>query len=286
MNFVSDNEFNSRIGFMQGRLSPMVNSKIQAFPYENWQNEFSIAKINNYPLLEWTLDYENPYTNPLMTEDGRREINSLMKVNNLEIATLTGDCFMQAPFWKFSGAFANSLILNLYQIVECCGLIGIKYIVIPLVDGGQINTKHEEDFLVSTLLKIEAYLVSSEVKIIFESDFSPVRLVELMDRLDTSNFGINYDIGNSAALGYDPEEEIGLYGNRIYNVHIKDRLYGGTTVPLGRGDADFEKAFKALNKCAYQGNFILQTARAMDEQHLEVLNSYRNFTIQIAKDYF
>ena len=47
MNLTSDSEFKSRIGFMQGRLSPMVNGKIQAFPYETWKNEFAIAKLNN-----------------------------------------------------------------------------------------------------------------------------------------------------------------------------------------------------------------------------------------------
>ena len=53
-------------------------------------------------------------------------------------------------------------------------------------------------------------------------------------------YGINYDIGNSACLGYDPEEEINNYGDRIYNVHIKDRLLHGSTVPLGSGNADIK----------------------------------------------
>ena len=286
MNLTSDSEFKSRIGFMQGRLSPMVNGKIQAFPYETWKNEFAIAKLNNYSLMEWTLDYEDPFINPLMTEVGRAEIKVLMEGNNLEIPSITGDCFMQAPFWKATGDTAHSLISDLYQIVECCGLVGIKNIVIPLVDDGQLKSKYEEDFLVSTFLNAESDLVGSGVNIIFESDFDPFRLVKLMNRLDTPNFGINYDIGNSAALGFDPLEEIGVYGDRIYNVHVKDRPFGGTTVPLGDGDANFDKVFKALGQIGYQGNFILQTARAMDDRHLEVLNSYRDFTMLTTKDYF
>ena len=34
----------NKIGFMQGRLSPIVDNKIQAFPFGNWEQEFSIAK--------------------------------------------------------------------------------------------------------------------------------------------------------------------------------------------------------------------------------------------------
>ena len=286
MTLIADNKLKSRIGFMQGRLSTMVNGKIQAFPYENWENEFSLAKSNNYSLMEWTLDYEDPFINPLMTKVGRGKIKVLLETNNLKIPSLTGDCFMQAPFWKSTGEITSTLISDLYQIIENCGLLCIKNIVIPLVDGGRINHKYEEDFLVSTLLNSEPSLVDHGVKIIFESDFDPARFVKLMDRLDSPNFGINYDIGNSAALGFHPAEEIGMYWDRIFNVHVKDRLLGGTTVPLGCGDASFEKVFKALGQIGYQGNFILQTARALDERHLDVLNGYREFTLSKAKDYF
>ena len=62
------------------------------------------------------------------------------------------------------------------------------------------------------------------------------------------------------------------------NVHIKDRKYNGITVPLGQGDANFDKVFKNLSKFSYQGNLILQTARALDDNHIEPLVKYRNMT--------
>ena len=37
---------------------------------------------------------------------------------------------------------------------------------------------------------------------------------------------VNYDTGNSAALGYDPDEEFKSYGHKITDLHIKDRLLG------------------------------------------------------------
>ena len=54
------------------------------------------------------------------------------------------------------------------------------------------------------------------------------------------SFGINYDTGNSASLGWDVEEEFANYFDRIYNIHIKDRTLGGTTVDLGTGDVNFQ----------------------------------------------
>ena len=36
-----------KIGFMQGRLSPLVNNQIQSFPLGNWENDFPIALTYN-----------------------------------------------------------------------------------------------------------------------------------------------------------------------------------------------------------------------------------------------
>ena len=46
------------IGFIQGRLSPIINNKIQVFPVENWEKEFSEAKIIGLDMIEWTIDEE------------------------------------------------------------------------------------------------------------------------------------------------------------------------------------------------------------------------------------
>ena len=47
-----------RIVFMQGRLSELVDGKIKAFPWDDWQSEFSFAVAINLHLMEWTLDQE------------------------------------------------------------------------------------------------------------------------------------------------------------------------------------------------------------------------------------
>ena len=68
---------NSRIGFMQGRLSPITDGKIQEFPWKNWRQEFQLANKLGFSIMEWTLDQEKLYENPLMIENGRQEIKRL-----------------------------------------------------------------------------------------------------------------------------------------------------------------------------------------------------------------
>ncbi len=67
--------------------------------------------------------------------------------------------------------------------------------------------------------------------------------------------------------------------DEIMNVHVKDRRLGGTTVPLGDGAANFESVFTALKRAGYTANFILQTARASDGDHVGVLCRYRDMTV-------
>lgn len=64
------------------------------------------------------------------------------------------------------------------------------------------------------------------------------------------------------------------YGHRIGNVHVKDRVRGGSTVPLGDGDADFESVFRSLGASGYEGNYVLQTARAADGDHVAAVVRY------------
>jgi Sugar phosphate isomerases/epimerases len=72
---------------------------------------------------------------------------------------------------------------------------------------------------------------------------------------------VNYDSGNSASLGYDPADEFAAYGTRVGSVHIKDRVNGGGTVPLGSGNTNFKSLFECLGELGYSGDFVLQVAR-------------------------
>jgi len=268
-----------QIGFMQGRLSPLVNGKIQAFPWDYWRDEFLIANEYDFNIIEWTLDQSQLYENPLMTEVGQKEIRALSNKYKISIPSLTGDCFMQAPFYKVDGSKSESLLLDLRNIIISCGKLGVKYIVFPLVDNGRLETKKQEMILKDGLSLVDDLLFQRGIKIVFESDFPPDKLKSFISGFSPENYGINYDIGNSAALGYNSKDEISAYGDRILNVHIKDRILKGTTVPLGKGNANIPKVLKELSEINYDGNYILQTARAVNENHADVLCQYRDQVI-------
>jgi L-ribulose-5-phosphate 3-epimerase len=265
-----------RIGFMQGRFSPLIDKRIQAFPWGHWQSEFALAQNAGLSLMEWTLDQERLHENPLLTPIGQTEIAGLSHAHGVQVGSLTGDCFMQSPFWKATGADGEHLQEDFRAVARACSVVGISMMVLPLVDNGSLSSRIEEDKLIDVLGDHTGLLRKLGVKVVFEFDLAPAELLRFIDRLDPAVFGVNYDIGNSAGLGMNPADEIAAYGHRIVNVHVKDRVIGGTTVPLGTGSADFEAVFVALAKAGYRGNYILQTARAEDGDHAGALCRYRD----------
>lgn len=263
-----------QLGFMQGRLSPIVDGKIQAFPKIHWQDEFQLAQALHLTKMEWTLDQEGLHENPLLTDEGQAQIKQLCETFQLSIPSVTGDCFMQSPFYKAPPEQALSLIDDFKQIVRACGKLNIQYIVVPLVDNGRLENQQQTQALITTLSEMESCFKEQGVKIVFESDYKPAQLKDFIQQFNPSVFGINYDMGNSAALGYDPEEELEAYGSRVYNVHIKDRVLNGVTVPLGKGAVKFETVFSCFRQLKYTGNYIFQTARATHDDHQGVLQEY------------
>ena len=74
--------------------------KFKLFLGMNGVPEFQIASEIGFYKIEWTLDAVGLYENPLLTASGQSEIRSLSKKFGVKLVSVTGDCFMQEPFWK------------------------------------------------------------------------------------------------------------------------------------------------------------------------------------------
>ena len=268
----------NRLGVMQGRLVEPSPGKIQEFPKKNWESEFPILRNLGIHLLEWTIDWQGIDDNPILNESEIPKILKLQIENELVIPSATLDCFMQFPCWHDD--FSESSFLRYKILLENGRTLGLKYLVLPLVDASSINSDYKLESLFDFCKRITPHLISAEVQIVFESDYSSLDLLDFISKFDSRYFGVNYDIGNSASLGYSPKNEIESYGDWIKNVHVKDRELGGSTVPLGEGSADFETVFGTLASINYAGNFILQTARSSTGDHVGVIEKYRDMTLK------
>ncbi len=257
-----------KLGFMQGRLSPIYKNKIQSFPWNNWKEEIKKAQKHKFTLMEWTLDYPNLRKNPLLKNTS--QTLKFIKHNKIHVESITCDFFMQKPFFK-----KNYNINDIIFVLEKLKNTHIKKLVIPLVDNSSIKKIRNKKKIVNQFLKINK-ISNNRFKFLFESDLKPKSLKKFIELFPSKNFGINYDIGNSACNGYNIKEEFKLYGEKIYNIHLKDRKYRDETIRFGQGNSNFKELFKILKKNKYKKNLILQSARHKS-RHLEELILNRKY---------
>ena len=263
------------LGFMQGRLVNSPYNKIQCFPEKEWKKELKLANNNNFKLMEWTVNNANIKKNPILSKKNFYQIKKVAKKYNIKINSLTCDYFMERPFFKKEIKNKNKIINNLKIILSNSQKLNIKFVVIPLVDQSSIKNKTEERTIINffdEILKKEY----KKITILFESDYKPKQLLNFIKKFKSKNIGINYDSGNSSSLGYNFDSEK-IYFKFIKNFHIKDRLLHGKTVRLGNGNAKIKKILQFFKKKKYKGNFILQTARCKNNQHISELNINRNY---------
>ncbi len=271
------------IGIMQGRLSPPVGGKIQAFPWETWEEEFFRARELGFSYIEWLVQIENLSNNPILNQTGRKRIKEITKSTDVEVITCTVDYLMEAPFYKKDCKQKKERFAQLSEIIHACGMFGLESIMLPLVDNGRITTFEEETIFTSAILDLFPLLEKYGMKLTFESDYPLKKLVPFLGRFDKKYVGFTYDTGDRTALCFDIKKEIQALGSRIKNVHIKDRISGGGTVPLGTGDTDFDTCFSMLAKVGYKGPYILQAARGDDEISWNKKN--REFVLEYLRKY-
>ena len=258
----------NNLGVMQGRLLPKYEGKYQAHPRDYWEDEFNIAASFNLKHIEFILDYEGYELNPLMTSRGLDRIKKISNETGVTVKTICADYFMEAPLHSKNEEICSKSINVMINLIQNASKIGVTDIVLPCVDQSSLQTEREINLFKNNISYILENTNNFDVNLSLETDLPPQEFLELIETFNSDRIKVNYDIGNSASLGFNLEEELEAYGSFISDIHIKDRLLNGGPVVLGKGAADFKTFFKELKKINFDGPFIMQAYR--DDEGLEV----------------
>lgn len=250
-----------RIGTMQGRLLPPQDGKFQCFPRNNWEQEFPNAQTAGLECIEWIYDVHGEDVNPLATDSGIQKMRELIQKYSVRVLSICADYFMVRTFVRVSPADRQKHLETFLWLLGRCLLLGINRVVLPCVDNSRIETEEDRESVVGILRQALPVAEANQVEIHLETSLAPRSFAALLEQLPHPMLMANYDSGNSSSLGYQPAAEFAAYGNRVGSIHIKDRVKGGGTVPLGKGDAKFPELFECLRKVNYNRDYILQVAR-------------------------
>ena len=249
------------IGVIQGRLLPKYKGRYQAHPVDYWQDEFPIAKQLGLDCIEFILDFNDAEINPLLRSGGVDEILALSEKTGVIARTVCADYLMEAPLHSESKETAKKSDDVLRRLIHSTAELGATDIVIPCVDQSSLEDANAVDSFVARLSPILELAENKNINLSLECDLAPAPFYDLLNRFDSNRLTVNYDIGNSAALSYDAVEELEAYGDRMTDIHIKDRVLDGGSTILGTGNADFERFFNKLKSFNYTGPFLMQAYR-------------------------
>lgn len=253
------------IGIMQGRLLPPIDGRLQAFPGRTWVEEFRLAMEYGLDAIELIFDLDGIEENPLNSDSGLRRIGELAGTFDIKVRSVCADYFMTRRFHRVTGSERNESMEVLEQLTRRCQQIGVRHIVIPLVDQAEIRTDDELAQITGSLLGVLERTDGCDVDYALEVSLPADKIGGFLADVRHPRLKVNYDTGNSTALGYDLVSEIEQLHPWIVNVHVKDRKVAGESRLLGEGDTDFDGAFGVLANTGYGGLLILQTQRGSDE---------------------
>jgi L-ribulose-5-phosphate 3-epimerase len=247
-----------RIGVMQGRLSPRPAGKLQEFPWHSYGAEFAVAARLGLHSIEWIFEAERYQENPLWTEAGRAEIAELIQQSGVVVQSICADYFM---LQRLAGTAPAELARSrdvLGELIVAAHSIGADRILIPLLESSAVDTPELKREVVASLRNAAPVAERYGVTLGLEMEIPGPEYAKLVASVGSSHVRAYYDTGNSTAQGADIAHDILPLLSLLHAVHIKDRVRGGGSKPLGAGDANFQGFFPILLRSGFRGDFVLQ----------------------------
>jgi L-ribulose-5-phosphate 3-epimerase len=235
------------VGIRQGRLASA------------WEDEFAHAAACGFETIEWLFSAQGYETNPVWTDPGVDRIRELMDSTGVIVRSLCADYFISLPFFRVTDDARTRSISVLSTLIARSGQAGIRTIVLPALEGGEIRSPAECSQLLAALAPLLDIAGEQDVCLALETELPAAEGLRLVESAGHQALGICYDTGNAAAKGYELCREMQMLGRHVREVHIKDRRLHGPSVPLGRGATDLDGFFKTARVEKYSGAFILET---------------------------
>ena len=145
---------NLNFGVISGRLSPVIDNKIQAFPFRTWKNEFKIANELGLQCIEWVYEHQNKSHNPICSDEGIAILNNLSAEHNISINSLVADNFLEDPLFNNTSSLIEESVSLLIYLINQCSKAKIKIIELPLMGNNSIHRKKDRDDFIKKMIQI------------------------------------------------------------------------------------------------------------------------------------
>jgi L-ribulose-5-phosphate 3-epimerase len=131
----------------------------------------------------------------------------------------------------------------------------VKVLLLPFFGRWALQTRQEMDYVADALHELAPEATKAGVTLGLEDTLSAEDNVRIMERAQSENVLVYYDVGNSSKAGFDPSKEIRWLGkDRICQFHFKDNPHY-----LGEGSIQFPPIVEAVREIGFVGFANLET---------------------------
>jgi len=130
-----------------------------------------------------------------------------------------------------------------------------RVLLLPFFGKWAIQSQDEANAVADALREVVPEAEKAGVILALEDTISAENNVRIMDRVNSKNVSVYYDIGNSTQAGFDVVKEIRWLGkDRICQFHLKDNPYY-----LGEGSISIPRVIEAIRDIGFTGAANLET---------------------------
>ncbi len=256
-----------KISFVQGRLSNQIGSNFQYFPIDNWQNELKDANKIGLSNIEWIV---SDLSNPIFNNEFLKLIILYLKKLKIKISSISLDFLMTRPFYNLGKKDLDWLIKKLNLISKRFGKLRIN---LPIEEESRVFNYQQLSKLKKNLKYFEKK-ISKIFLISIETDISPNNILKLLSKKNFKRIGLNIDIGNIEANGYDIESYFSELKDFIFGIHIKNR------------NSLFSRSKMLTNKKNLNYTILhLNSLKKLNDITLQTFRDNKNFKNQLNKNF-
>jgi L-ribulose-5-phosphate 3-epimerase len=259
-----------RLGIMQGRLIPSATGEMDCSPGPRWREEFWSASALRLGHIELVAERQLDRTNPIWLTEGRQEILALAELTGVGPASLCLNEPLVAPFENTAAQIAD-------RIAPVLDELPVRTVVVPLLEASDLQPMNRTD-VAGAVRRFAERLADDGPCIAVELGLSADESLQFLKTVDHPRVGLCYDVGNAAASGFDPADELRILGSSVWHLHAKDKNDSKENVRFGTGLVKFERVFDVLWHQGFEGLITMEATRGDDP--FRTAFEHRDFLMQ------
>ncbi len=267
----------------------------KALPDElSWEERLEAAGRAGYDFVEISIDESDERLSRLdWSKAERAELRHSISNTGIRIMTMCLSGHRKYPLGSHSPSLCRKGQDILHKAIDFAGDIGLRVVQVMGYDVFYETSDEETraNFIEGLWLGAQ-WASQSGVMLGLENLDTPFvdnlsKALEIIREIDSPWLRLYPDIGNLAAAGYYPPQEILLAKNQLLGVHVKDalpKIIRG--VPYEKGIVPFKETFRALADIGFWGMLGVEMWGQMhtDEDPMEAATAARRLVDRLVSE--